>query len=204
MRLALMLMFILAPAAAGAQAKTDYKEAFAIFAQSRAYVAALTKAVKVADGRNRPYCERRKIVREKDFRVERLSVNKTTGKPVSGYWGELVVVQGCDAPLPYRVWFFLGARKALYAFAAVPGETRADAFQMRLAMRQVFRVTKQTVTGCDNVRFRTTKLMPGGGERQWVETWQAQVCGIPRNFEVAFHQTSDDTRKTVVRARILR
>jgi hypothetical protein len=200
MRAALIFLLLLTPAAA--QTQTGHREAFAAYTQTKGYVAALTKALQVADGRNRPFCEKRKIVRAQDFRVERLAISKKTGKPVAGYWGELVTVRGCEAPLSYRVWFFLGRTKPLFAFAAVPGETRADAFQMRLAMRQVFQVTKQVVTGCDTVRFGAAKLVPGGSERIWAETWTAHTCGIPRRFRVMFEQQSDDTRKTAVRAQI--
>lgn len=196
------LIFLLLTSTAAAQTRSDHKETFAAYTQTKAYIAALTKALEVADGRNRPYCERRKIVRAQDFRVERLAISKKTGKPVAGYWGELVTVHGCEDPLAYRVWFFLGRTKPLFAFAAVPGETRADAFQMRLAMRRVFQVTKQAITGCDTVRFGPAKPVPGGSERVWAETWTAHACGIPRRFRVMFEQQSDDTRKTAVRAQI--
>lgn len=93
MRLFPVLLIMVSPAFA--QTQPAYKESFAAYTLSKACVAVLTKALDVADGRNRPQCERRKMVRARDFGVERLAISKKTKQPVAGYWGELVSVEGC-------------------------------------------------------------------------------------------------------------
>lgn len=182
--------------------KTDYKAAFGDYTRTKGYVTALTKALETAETRNRPECTRRRIERAKEFRVERLSLSKKSRQPTAGYWGELVTIRGCGDALNYRVWFILSPGRPLFAFAAVPGETRADAYQMRGAMKLVFQASKRAVVGCDTVRFRNSKLMAGGAKRNWDEQWSVVACGIPQNVVLTFRQSGSDTRKTTVTVRI--
>lgn len=200
-RLILSLAAVLFPVGL-ALGQADYKAAFGDYTRTKGYVTALTKALEAAENRNRPECTRRRIERGKDIRVERLFLSKKSRQPTAGYWGELVTIRGCGDALNYRVWFILSAGRPLFAFAAVPGETRADAYQMRSAMKEVFQASKRAVVGCDTVRFRNSKLVAGGDKGAWDEQWFIVACGIPRTIALTFRQSGPDTRKSTVTARI--